>query len=320
VTDAVTICKKLLEDCLGLKHGEVFLVVTDPKKEELAQHLYHAGKQIGAESMLFLMEEREKSGQEPPAPVAEAMKQADAVVCITEHSLTHTSAKKSAVATGTRVATMPGITADMFYNGAITADYQQVKDLTEKVTAYLERSHEVRIEKEGQSLTFSIAGRHGIASTGVLVNRGDSGNLPSGEAFIAPVEGTASGKIKVDGSVADIGILHSPLELTLEEGRLIQVDGEAADPLLTLLHTEKSRQLAEFGIGTNNKARITGVVLEDEKVYGTIHLAFGSNVTFGGQIEAGVHIDLVIKEPDVYLDGQKFMEKGVPLFPEWTTK
>jgi leucyl aminopeptidase (aminopeptidase T) len=313
LTDSVTVCVDLLKDCLALQKKELFLIVTDDNKVDLAQYLYQAGKQIGAETMLLLMEEREKSGQEPPEPVAEAMKSADVVVCITEHSLTHTTAKKEAVAAGTRVATMPGITADMFYHGAITANYHQVKALTEKVTTYLEKSKEVRIEKDGETLTFSIAGRHGIASTGVLTNHGDSGNLPSGEAFIAPVEGTASGKIKVDGSVADIGILRSPLWLTLEEGRLVGVDGEAAEQLLTLLHSDESRQLAEFGIGTNNKARITGVVLEDEKVYGTIHLAFGSNVTFGGQIEAGVHIDLVIKEPDVYLDGKKFMVKGIPV-------
>ncbi|WP_028776293.1 aminopeptidase [Shimazuella kribbensis] len=313
MSDSVEICVNVLKDCLALQKEELFLVVTDEKKADLAQHLYQAGRKIGAESMLLLMEEREKSGQEPPVPVAEAMKKADAVVCITEHSLTHTIARKEAVATGTRVATMPGITADMFYHGAITANYQQVKVLTEKITAYLEKSTEVRIEKDGETLTFSIAGRHGIASTGVLTERGDSGNLPSGEAFIAPLEGTASGKIKVDGSVADIGILHSPLWLTIEEGRLVEVEGEAAEQLLTLLHSDESRQLAEFGIGTNNKARITGVVLEDEKVYGTIHLAFGSNVTFGGQIEAGVHIDLVIKEPDVYLDGEKFMDKGIPM-------
>jgi leucyl aminopeptidase (aminopeptidase T) len=313
MADSIDASVKLLEDCLGLKQNELFLIVTDNKKIALAQQLHHAGQRIGAESMLLLMEEREKSGQEPPIPVAEAMKQADAVVCITEHSLTHTAARKEAVATGTRVATMPGITEDMFYHGAVTADYQKVRALTEKVTTYLEQSSEVRIEKEGESLTFSIAGRHGIASTGVLTERGDSGNLPSGEAYIAPVEGTATGKVEVDGSIADIGILNSPLWLTLENGKLVDVKGEAAEQLLTLLHTDKSRQLAEFGIGTNDKARITGVVLEDEKVYGTIHLAFGSNVTFGGQIEAGVHIDLVIKEPDVYLDGKKFIDKGVPL-------
>jgi leucyl aminopeptidase (aminopeptidase T) len=313
MADSIDVSAKLLVDCLGLKQEELFLIVTDNQKITLAQQLYQAGRRIGAESMLLLMEEREKSGQEPPAPVAEAMKRADAVVCITEHSLTHTAARKEAVATGTRVATMPGITEDMFYHGAITADYQKVKVLTEKITTYLEQNNRVRIEKDGESLTFSIAGRHGIASTGVLTNRGDSGNLPSGEAYIAPVEGTANGKIKVDGSIADIGILSSPLWLTLENGRIVDAQGEAADQFLTLLHTDQSRQLAEFGIGTNDKARITGVVLEDEKVYGTIHLAFGSNVTFGGQIEAGVHIDLVIKEPNVYLDEKKFMEKGIPI-------
>jgi NADPH:quinone reductase len=67
---------------------------------------------------------------------------------------------------------------------------------------------------------------------------------------------------------------------------------------------------AEFGIGTNPSARITGIVLEDEKVYGTIHIAFGSNKPFGGTTEAGVHIDCVVKFPTVWLDGEKIIENG----------
>ncbi|TGU57377.1 aminopeptidase, partial [Mesorhizobium sp. M00.F.Ca.ET.186.01.1.1] len=77
-----------------------------------------------------------------------------------------------------------------------------------------------------------------------------------------------------------------------------------------ILGDQDGRLLGEFGIGTNDKARITGVVLEDEKVYGTIHVAFGSNNTFGGTIVAGVHIDLVVKDPDVYLDDTCIMKSG----------
>lgn len=79
---------------------------------------------------------------------------------------------------------------------------------------------------------------------------------------------------------------------------------------MKILGDDDGRLLGEFGIGTNNKARITGVVLEDEKVYGTIHVAFGSNNTFGGTISAGVHIDGVVKQPDVYINEKMLMEKG----------
>jgi len=305
------ISKNVLANCLAIKEGELFLIVADEAKKDIAESLYEAGKALLAETMLMVMQKREKSGQEPPATVAAAMKAADVAVCVTEHSLTHTQARKKAVEAGTRLATMPGITKDMFLEGAISADYEQVRILTEQVTDILTKGKHVRIEKDGYSLEFNITERQGIPSTGMYLNPGESGNLPSGEAYIAPVEGSASGTIVVDGSVAGIGKLSHPLTLTIEEGRLVKADGEEADSLLQILGEKEGRMLGEFGIGTNNKARITGVVLEDEKVYGTIHVAFGSNATFGGNVSAGVHIDGVVMAPTVYMDDTLIMENGV---------
>ncbi|MEK3716193.1 aminopeptidase [Paenibacillus sp. FSL R7-0333] len=306
----IGISMNVLKDCLGLASGELLAVVADDDKRDLAESVYEAGKRLGAESMLLVMQPRSRSGEEPPAPVAEAMAKADVAVCITTHSMTHTAARKQAAAAGTRVATMPGITDDMFSHGAITADYGQVKALTEQVAALLSAGSRVRVEKEGMVLSFSIDGRDGILSTGLYLNPGESGNLPSGEAYIAPLEGTASGQIKVDGSVAGIGALDGPMVLTVEDGRLIHAGGEHGGKLLDMLGDGDGRLLGEFGIGTNNKARITGVVLEDEKVYGTIHVAFGSNNTFGGVVAAGVHIDAVVMKPDVYIDNKLIMQAG----------
>lgn len=307
----VEISMNTLADCLGLKSGETFLVVTDESRKELAEALHEAGKRLGAESMLTVMKERAKSGEEPPEAIAAAMTKAQVVVCITKHSLTHTQARKQAAAAGARLATMPGITEDMFLEGAIAADYTQVKALTEKVTDMLTGAQTVRIEKDGRSLEFSIQGRDGVPSTGMYLEPGQSGNLPSGEAYIAPVEGTAEGQIVVDGSIAGIGKLSGPIVLTVEKGRLTAAEGgPEGEKLLQMLGDGDGRLLGEFGIGTNEKARITGVVLEDEKVYGTIHVAFGSNNTFGGVVAAGVHIDCVVGKPDVYLDGRQIMKNG----------
>ncbi|WP_340024542.1 aminopeptidase [Paenibacillus sp. FSL K6-1096] len=306
----IAISMNVLKDCLALAGGELLAVVADDDKRELAESVYEAGKRLGAEAMLLVMQPRSKSGEEPPAPVAEAMAKANVAVCITTHSMTHTAARKQAAAAGTRVATMPGITDDMFSHGAITADYAQVKALTEQVAALLSAGRRVRVEKDGLALSFSIESREGILSTGLYLNPGESGNLPSGEAYIAPLEGTADGQIKVDGSIAGIGALDSPMVLTVEQGRLVAADGEHGAKLLDMLGAGDGRLLGEFGIGTNNKARITGVVLEDEKVYGTIHVAFGSNNTFGGVVAAGVHIDAVVMKPDVYIDDKLIMRAG----------
>jgi leucyl aminopeptidase (aminopeptidase T) len=302
--------RNVLRSSLALKKEETLLIVTDDSKKELAEALYAAGRSIGSETLLLVMQDREKSGQEPPSGVTEAMKHCDVAVCITEHSLTHTQAKKDAVAAGVRVATMPGITYDMFLEGAISADYDTVEKMTYEVTEKLSQSKQVIIRKDGEELSFSIQGRSGVPSTGIYREKGQSGNLPSGEAFIAPLEGTASGRIWIDGSISGLGKLDEPILLTMEEGSLTAATGRQGEMLLQMLGNGDGRNVAEFGVGTNEKARITGNVLEDEKVYGTIHIAFGSNNTFGGTIAAGVHIDCVVKAPTVYLDDALLLEEG----------
>ncbi|MFT8361622.1 MAG: aminopeptidase [Sporolactobacillus sp.] len=309
--DSLAVCKEILIKSLGLKAHEQFLVVSDEEKRRLAEQLYYAGRELGAESVLLVMADRMRSGAEPPPSIAAALAASDAAVCITGHSMTHTQAKKQAVAAGTRVATMPGITENMFYEGAITADYDQVAKLTRDVTDRLDAGDQVVIDKEGYRLSFSIAERPGIASPGVYLRPSESGNLPSGEAFIAPVEGSAEGELLVDGSIVGIGCLTQPMLLTIKEGRLVHAAGPGAERLLQILGDGLGRNLAEFGVGTNRWARLTGNVLEDEKVYGTIHIAFGSNMTFGGTIDAGVHIDCVCQAPDVHLDAQPLMTRGV---------
>lgn len=309
--DLISVSEKLLRDCLDLKAEETFLVVTDSIKREIGAALYQAGLNIGADAMLLEMKPRTRNGEEPPLPVADAMISANVSVCPTQFSLTHTQARKKAVAKGVRLATMPGITEDMFVQGAITADYREVEELTNKVTEILTQGKNVRIVKGGRELRFSIEGRKGIPSTGLYREPGQSGNLPSGESYIAPVEGTAEGKLLVDGSMVGIGLLKEPLEISISAGKLNQAEGlHAKDFLKSLGTSDLARNVAEFGIGTNRKARLTGVILEDEKIYGTVHVAFGDNSTFGGTVQAGIHLDGVILKPDVYIDGTKIMDKG----------
>jgi len=307
----VDVAVRMLGACMGLHPGESLLVVTDAPTREIGEAVFQAGGRIGAQAMLLVVPPTGRHGAEPPPAVAEAMKRVDVVICPTRFSLTHTQARLEAARAGARIATMPGITEEMFFKGAVSADYQAVARTTQRVTALLTDAREAKLVKGGKELVLSLEGRRGVASTGLYRERGQSGNLPSGEGYIAPVEGTAQGEVVIDGAVAGIGRLDVPLVATLRDGRLVQVDGPAASQLLGLLgDSPEARTLAELGLGTNDKARLSGVVLEDEKVYGTVHLAFGDNSTFGGNTRAGVHIDGVILSPDLYLDGRLVVSQG----------
>ncbi len=301
----------LLKTCMGLKQGESLLVVTDLPTRAIGEALFQGGMDAGANAMLMVILPTGKNGAEPPAAVAAAMKQAEVVVCPTKFSVTHTQARHEAAKAGARIATMPGITEEMFFKGAVSADYAAVADLSRRVTELLSKAREARIVKDGKELTMSLAGRDAVASTGLYTEKGQSGNLPTGEAYIAPIEGTASGEAVIDGSIAGIGPLKSPVTVRLEKGLLVDADGPDGKRLLEMLgDAAEARNLGELGVGTNDRARITGVILEDEKVYGTVHLAFGDNSTFGGNTRAGVHIDGIIMKPDLYLDGRLVVSGG----------
>lgn len=309
--DFVKIAEQVLVSCLGVKKDESVLVITDDTRKEIGEALYQAACDLGCEGLLMVMKEREVSGQEPPKAVAEAMKAADVVIAPTAKSLTHTAARIQAAAAGTRVATMPGITREMFGKGAMTADYQEVEKLTARITDMLTQADKARIEKDGKVLEISLKGRDGVPSPGVYKEPGKCGNLPSGEAYIAPLEDGSEGEMIIDGSMVGIGKLESPLHMKISGGKLREVTGDKSENLGILLKNETNGTLCELGIGTNEAAILNGIILEDEKVYGTVHIAFGTNASFGGMNKAECHMDGIILRPTLYLDDTLVIKEGV---------
>lgn len=301
----------VVDDCMGVKLGESVLVVTDPLRIRIAEVIAEAAREIGARTTLVSMPVGKRHGEEPPELVAHAMKMSDVVIAPTTFSLTHTQARKRATEAGARVATMPNITEGMMRRGAMLADYNEVSALTKKVATALDKTSDVEITtKAGTKLKFSIRGRKAHPDTGIFHEPGDFGNLPAGEAFIAPVEGTGEGLVVVDGSMLDTAT--GRIDITIKKGRATEISGGLAKKLKKILDDAgpKARNLAEFGVGTNPKAKLIGNVLEDEKVLGTCHVALGDNSTFGGKVKAGSHIDGIFKRPTVKFDGKVIMKDG----------
>ena len=299
---------RVLKTCLDIKKNEAVLIVTDYEKIDVASIIEEACRKLSNEVMTIKMKPRSRNAEEPPKAVAQAMRSVDVVLAPTSKSLTHTDARKKACEAGARVATMPGITMDMLTKGAMLADYTEVRVLSEKFAKLLTEAKEIKIENLGYTFYASVEGRKGIADSGIITKKGAFGNLPAGEAFIAPVEGKSYGKLAIDGSFASIGLLSKPIILTIEEGRVIKKEGDEGK-----LQIEKYKNgdvVAEIGIGTNPKARVTGIVLEDEKVHGTVHIALGDNHTFGGETKAEIHIDGVMLKPSLWIDNKKVIEKG----------
>ncbi len=302
-----------LKDYLALSAEETLLVITDERMNEIGRALFEAGMEISAESFMVEMKERSHHGEEPPEQISEMMKEVDVVVAPTSKSLTHTDARRKATQAGVRIATMPGISKDTLIR-CLSADYKQIVELTEKVEKLLEPAKEVFIEtKLGTEILLVRNKRKLIPSTGVLRTIGSSGNLPSGEVFFAPIEDMSNGRFVIDGSIAGLGLCEEPVKVSFKNGYATRISGgRQAKELSNMLNEvdKDSRQLCEFGIGTNYKAQVTGDILEDEKALGTVHFAFGNNISMGGKIDVPIHIDCVITKPTVYADRRLIMKEG----------
>jgi leucyl aminopeptidase (aminopeptidase T) len=297
---------------MGISPGEEVLVVCNPVTEEIGALMRIEAQGDGADATLAVISERDSHAAEPPRPVAAAMAAADVVLAPTIQSLSHTAARKAATDAGVRIGTLPGVTEEML-SRLMTGDLQEIRRRGWAVVTALNRGSEVRITcPHGSDLRLGIEGRLGIVDAGELGNRGAFGNLPCGEGFIAPVEGTAEGTLVVDGSIAGVGLLETPVELTVREGHLVEATGEDGAKLLELLtlHGEDGTNVAELGIGTNEEAILTGNILEDEKILGTCHVAFGASAAIGGTVQVPVHLDCVVLEPTVAIDGETIVSNG----------
>jgi leucyl aminopeptidase (aminopeptidase T) len=302
-----------VRDCMGAVAGEKVLIVTDEPMRTLGYSLWRAAKEIGAEAMLVEMLPRKTNGEEPPREIAELMKMVDVVLCPTSKSLTHTDSRRAASEKGVRVATLPGVTEEIMIR-CMNADYHKIAERTFRLCDELEKTSVVRVEAPGGTkVTLPIKGRKAHASSGLFREKGLWGNLPTGEAYLAPVEGESQGVVVVDGSMAGVGMVREPIKIVVKDGYATDITGGAeAKRLIELLepHGKDARTVAEFGIGTNDKATLTGLIIEDEKVMGTIHIAFGDNKSMGGSVRVASHLDGLIKQPTVWFDDRKVMDTG----------
>lgn len=302
----------LIRDCLDLSPSEEMLVICNPITEELGALLRIYAQGEGGEATLAVISEREFHAAEPPRAVAAAMLSADIVVAPTIQSISHTEARRAATEAGVRVASMPGVTGEMLAR-VMGADLKVLRKRGASVGRALGAGAEAKITcANGSDLRLGLEDRTAIVDAGALSMRGAFGNIPCGEAFIAPFEGTAEGTLVIDGSIAGIGRLAESVELTVRAGRLTEASGDDGAQLMELLteHGPDGTNVAELGIGTNECATLTGNILEDEKILGTAHVAFGASAAIGGTVQVPVHLDCVVLKPTVEVDGSTIVEAG----------
>ncbi|HXE44286.1 MAG TPA: aminopeptidase [Conexibacter sp.] len=298
--------------CLDVRGGEQVLVIGDfgtPDSHALAAALRDTAGRYGADATLMLMDARANDGTEPPPPVAAALAACDVYVIPTSRSLSHTEARRAATQAGARGATLPGVTAGMLAR-MMAIDFDALKARTLQITELLEQADSAHIAcPHGSDLTLDLTGRRGLADYGEISSGNKFGNLPAGEGFIAPL--SASGTLAAT-SLAPLGISPEPVLLTVEDGHLTAANGPLGPEFLQRLeaHGPLGTNVAELGVGTNDAAILTGNVLEDEKILGTVHVAFGASAGIGGTVSVPIHLDVVVVEPTLDVGGTRVLDAG----------
>ena len=314
--------KMVVETCMDIRRGENVLIVCDPTTGEIGQALHAATIERSERVLLIVMPKAKHHGEEPPSPVANLMRQQQVILAPTKYSLTHTKAIRQALRDGARVATMPGITVDMFTHGGMAADFNNVKKRISNLGPHFRRRRIVNVKsKLGTEITFEVNWREWKLDDNGICNRPKMlTNLPAGKAFIMPREGTMNGTLIINGSW-DSSLLDQNIELQIENGIVIDVKGGTIAANIRQEFGEVAKKLrskdrenvwtvAEFGFGMNDQARMGGNVLEDEKRLGTCYFSIGDNTALGGNSAVGIHIPGVLTGANVWLDDSQILQDG----------
>lgn len=306
----------LVNQVLQVRKGETVVIVTDTDRPRIiTQALAYSAVSAGAEVVVVSMEPQQIGGQEPPAPVAAAMAAAQVVINQSTHSLTHTASVREAMKKGARIANLRNVTEEMMVTGGITADYHQVKRITEQLARLLTEADAIRMTTpEGTDFTMRSAGRKAIAQSGFVTKPGELSGLPDGEATLAPLEGVTEGVIASPYIADQLGLISDPFEMEIRGGRISEIRGGKQAAHLKRLLEQKDEAgynaASQFALGTNPACRIIPNTREVGKKLGTAHIAIGDNISLGGKSKSTFHIDFVFLNPTVYLDGKCILKDG----------
>lgn len=313
-------CEILLHTCGEVKQGEKVLIITDNTSYEIGKAMYDCASEW-TDTTLVMMPDRSSHGEAPTAAIAAAMKEADVMYGATTFSLYNSTARIEACEAGARFVNMADYSMKMLEEGCLFTDWDEIRKIVDKTAAVITGKELWITTPAGTDFYTSIEGRHADVGYGVSKYPGDASSPPDAEAAVGPSGDTATGTLVIDASVPlpGIGVIEEPIVIKVEDGYLKEITGgREADVLRETLagfNDPRVYLAAEVGFGLNPAGKMSGRMLEDEGVFGTMHIGIGNNLAYGGDNNTPVHIDLIMYKPTckvddhyVYVDGELVVE------------
>lgn len=308
--------RSLLFNCADLKKTDKVYIISNPVTAHLGELIKQEALPTCENVEHETLEEFKIHGQEPNESIAGKMFNATVIFCITKMSMAHTKARLNANNNGVKYFSLPDYSDEVMSSPALLADFKSIKTISIKIADMLSDAEEIRLTTAlGTDLTLNVKGRTANPAPGFCYDNILLASPPDGETNIAPNETLTNGVAVIDGSIPckEIGLLSSPVTLTIKNGMVTEITGQQSETLTKVfdrLGNPKCRIVAEFGMGLNKLAELKGSMLEDEGTLGTIHLGIGSNKTIGGLNEVAFHLDHIIRKATVAIDGKIIMKDG----------
>lgn len=305
---------------LNAKPGDRVAIIADTQTDPLVwETLSAAANEIGAEPVVTIMLPRKGHGHEPPDPVAAAMKDSDIVLLVTSTALAHSQARDKAQKAGATIVFMEQLTPDMLTYGASADEYREMDVLGKKIEDIWNKGKTVKVTSPlGTNLTASIEGRKGFHICGLAtpsVVGGKRCAFHDGECGVPPVEETGEGLWVVDSWMHHCGAIKDPIQLTIEKGKITKFEGGIEAKRLKEYIEKNGDEYSyycpsEISIQLNPKLEFTGIGRTDKKVRGGVHIAMGTNSTFGGNITSRLHLDGVSRNYTICIDDILVLDGG----------
>jgi 2,5-dihydroxypyridine 5,6-dioxygenase len=311
------VAEKLVGQVVALRPGETVCIIRDSEEESrpLAEAVSKAAIQAGGEPVSIIIVPRSVGGQELPEPVAGTFLNSNVVVNLARWAVEHTRAASAALGAGARFTNLRNFQEGVLESPGVMTDYEVVRRNALAVDKLLEQAREVEITTPtGTHLTMQLAGRKGKAQTGFATEPGTFSGLPDGESTVAPMEGTTQGVIVDPYIMEKIGLVDEPFRMEVKDGWIVKLEGgkqaQALNDLFARSDPNAKRIASQFAMGMNPDCRVFPNTREVSKKLGTIHVAMGDNISLGGTIQSGIHIDIVILDVTVKRDGKVILEGG----------
>jgi leucyl aminopeptidase (aminopeptidase T) len=309
----------VLDSCLAVRPGEQVVLLTDDGTDDaVIDGLREGVGARGAVAVVARMPLPRLPGSEPPTTVAAMMFEAGAIIELTSLFIGSSLARQRATGNGARYLAMPGVRLETFRDeGPLTVDFAGLRARVEDVGAAWTRAREFRLTTPaGTDLRGSVEGRPGRVLHGLACSGGDYMAPPDIEAGTAPLEGSTNGIVVVDADLLFMGQgpLPEPVVLHIRAGELAGIEGREKYRLTEMIDRcgdSRMSNLAEVSMAFNPAGRVCSVAMETESALGTAHVALGNSLAYGGTVDAVAHLDCVMRDATLELDGETVLVAGV---------